>query len=1288
TGFVIASTPCGTTVFNTNQAGIVAQAPATGMSVVKTQNPAAPGTGAPVTYRIVVVNTGTMTITNLVVTDTVSPVVTGATGDQPAAFGAASISNMVTGTLFGWSNNATSLGLGQAFTFTVTGVVGTVCINTAVSNTAYVMGTGACTTTVLSTSPSTGFVLSAPVMDFTVTKQLNGGTTVGAQMSYSIILTNIGGATITNLTVVDTVSSVIVNQVGGTPPGWAAPVVTSVASGTRYVWTGAGLNFYPGTTTTFTISGNYGVVCVATQVSNTAYATGGISCAQTDHFSTTAVGVLLQPVTTGLSVLKIQTPVSPGVGSTVKYGIVVTNTGTATITNLTVVDTISPVVTGAAGDQPATFPAATVTSIASGTRFLWSGTAGTGLGLGQSWTFTVTGVVGPVCLTTAVSNTAFVAGTAVCSATVLTTNVVGFVVDAPVLSVQVQKTINGGAWPGAPVTYSILVTNTGGATITSLVVEDTISPVVVGAVGGSPGGWPAPVVTSIASGTRFEWTSAAGLTFYPGTTTTFTISGRYGVVCANTAVSNTAFVMAASACASTTWTTNVVGAVIPAPVTGLSVLKTQTPAAPVSGGAVTYRIVVGNTGTMTISCLTVTDTISAVITGATGDQPAAFAAAAVSNMTTGTLFGWSACGLTLGLGQAFTFTITGTVGTICVNTAVSNTAYALGSGACSTTALATSPSTGFVLAAGVMDFSVVKTVTPGAWAGTPVTYTIVVTNTGAAAIEKLTIMDTVSPVIVNQVAGTPAGWAAPVVTGVASGTRYVWSATGISLVAGASTTFTISGNYGVVCASTPVSNTAFVIGGLVSCAVETNHPSNVVGAVIPPVQTGLAVRKILTAPSVLPGSAVTYAIVVTNNGTATIANLVVADTISPVVMPPLASDQPATFPAATVTSIASGTRFLWSGSTAAGLGLGQSWTFTITGVVGSVCNQTAVSNTAFVAGSAACSTTSMTTNLVGFVVDAPILSFTATKSIMGGSGTGIGSPVIYQIVVANTGEATISALTVVDTVSPVFVVGTPTQPGAFAAPAVASVASGTRYVWSAVGLTFSPGTNLTFTLPGNYGVVCVPTATSNTAYVIAAECSETRGFSNVVGSVVLPATLSYSIVKSLAPAAPVVGGPVQYQILVTNTGAATITNLVVVDTVSPVVTVGTQNAPAGFTAQAVTQSISGTIYSWINSAAFLPGTSVTFQLDGTVGPICFETAVSNTAYLVAATACTTTRMASNVTGYVLAAPTMSFSVVKTQTGGAGIGAPVQYQIAITNTGAVVIDSLTIVDTISAVVQNV
>ncbi|MEK7477648.1 MAG: hypothetical protein AAB152_18670 [Candidatus Coatesbacteria bacterium] len=648
----------------------------------------------PVKYRLVVSNTGTATITSLTVADTVAPQVVGVTTEQTAPFGAPGVTQGPSGTIYVWSASAAALLVpGATFTFTITGAAGSVCVQTAVSNTGYVAGVGTCAGASALSAPAAGFVITAPTMDFTVTSQLTGGGTVGAAMSYGIIVANTGTATITNLTVVDTVPAVIANQAAGTPAGWAAPVVTSVASGTRYVWSGAGLSLSPGATTTFAISGNYGVVCVPTPVSDTPYATGGISCAQVNHLGN-AAGMLLPPVTTGLAVSMLQTPASPAIGSLVTYRVVVTNTGTATITNLVVVDSIPGLVMSATASEPSGFPTPTV---ASGSVFTW-GSSAANLGLGQSFTFTVTGTVGAVCANTAASASAFVTGTAVCSTTVLTTNPVGFVV--------------------------------------------------------------------------------------------------------------------------------------PAPVTGLTIVKTQTPASPGTGSPVTYRIVVANSGDATITSLTVTDTISPVVTAAAGDQPAGFGAASVTNSSSGTLFGWNSAAANLGPGKSFTFTITGVVGPICVQTAVSNTAYATGTSACSATVVSTSPSPGFVLSAPVMDFTVTKQVTGTAAVGLPVTYTITVANTGEVTIQNLTVVDTVSAVVAGPAAGTPPGWAAPVVTSVVSGTRFVWTGAGLVLGPGTSTTFTIAGTYGVVGNPTQVSNTAYATGGI-SCA-QVMHYSNTVGALILP----------------------------------------------------------------------------------------------------------------------------------------------------------------------------------------------------------------------------------------------------------------------------------------------------------------------------------------------------------------------------------------------------------------------------------------------------------------------
>ncbi|MEK7474451.1 MAG: SBBP repeat-containing protein, partial [Candidatus Coatesbacteria bacterium] len=1366
TGFVIASSAGSTTVLVTNPVGVVLSAPVTGLTVSKLQAPASPGIGGPVTYNVVVVNTGTMTITNLVVVDTISPVVTSATASEPSGFPTPTVVSVAgSGTRFVWSGTAaTNLGLGASWTFTITGVVGPVCGTTAVTNTAYVAGSGACTTTVLLTN-GTGFAVPAPVLSVSVQKTVTGSPWPGSPMTYSIAVTNTGGATIENLTVVDTISPAVVGSAAGTPAGWAAAVVTSVATGTRYEWTGGGLAFYPGTTTTFTISGRYGVVCADRAVSNTGFVIATSRCSTTT-MTTNPVGAVLPAPVTGLTVSELQTPAAPGTGNPVTYRIVIVNSGTMTITNLVVTDTISPVVTGATGDQPATFPAATVTSVASGTRFLWSGTVGAGMGLGQIWTFTVTGVVGSVSVTTAVTNTAYVAGSGACTTTVMATNGTGFVLTAPAnlvgalttsaatlcpgvpflvmltvtntgtigatsvapsvpaasgtggavlvdgpfpsipvplaggasilftwtlegttagtmiltttatgtdagsglpvttgpvtsptvtfnagaallgaasasppsvtagewftltltvtntgsrsatgvtatayavpgtlvafeaytsgggtitagntasyvwtfsasgagvvtftasvngstgggppcggvavmavasvpatvvaavppppLGVTVLKTLAGGSWPGQPVSFGLVVTNTGAATITDLVVVDTVSPVVVGAVATTPAGWAAPVVTSVGSGTRFQWTGS-GLTFYPGTTTTFTISGNIGVVCVAVAVSNTGFVVASDGLSTTVLATNAVGVTVAAPATGLSVVKTQTPATPVTGSPVTYTVVVVNSGTMTITNLTLTDTISPVVMSATAAEPSGFPTPVVTSIASGTRFAWSGSATaSLGLGQAWTFTITGIVGPVCTTTAVTNTAFVTGSGACTTTVMLTN-GTGFAVGAPVLSVSVQKTVTGSPWPGSTVTYSIAVTNTGGATITALTIEDTISPAVVGSVAVTPAGWSAAVVTSVATGTRYEWTGTGLNFYPGTTTTFTISGRYGFVCADTAVSNTAFVIAS--STCSTTVLTTNPVGLVLPAPVTGLSVVKTQTPASPGTGSPVTYRIVVANTGTMTISCLTVTDTVSPVVTG-AAGDQPAAFAAASIASIGSGTLFGWSACGVA-LGLGQAFTFTITGVVGTACIATAVSNTAYALGAGVCAAAAVSTSpSTGFVLSPPALAVSVLKTITGAAGAG--QPVSYSIVVTNTGEATVTGLVVVDTVSPQVTGVTPASPPGWALPVVTSVGSGTRFIWTGAGLSFYPGTTTTFTIAGTVGVVTAETALSNTGFVVATDgCSATVLATNVAGAVI-PGPASLAAQVAVYQAAVCGGETFLVTLTVTNTGA-------------------------------------------------------------------------------------------------------------------------------------------------------
>ncbi len=237
---------------------------------------------------------------------------------------------------------------------------------------------------------------------------------------------------------------------------------------------------------------------------------------------------------------------------------------------------------------------------------------------------------------------------------------------------------------GEPVMYQIVVTNTGGPAIDSLMVVDTVSPVIVGVTTEQPPGF-APVVTQVAGGTRYEWSYSFSGMMPAGTSLTFKVMGKMGVVCAPTAVSNTAYIIAGNTCTTTRMFTNAVGTVVQPPVTGITVVKIQTP--------LTYQIVVTNTGTATIENLIVVDTVAPEVTGVTQDQPSGFTALGPAQLGSGTWYAWSGSGLSLTPGQSFTFTITGAAGVVCSQTMVSNKAYISVSSVCNTTAMGTNQTT-------------------------------------------------------------------------------------------------------------------------------------------------------------------------------------------------------------------------------------------------------------------------------------------------------------------------------------------------------------------------------------------------------------------------------------------------------------------------------------------------------------------------------------------------------------------------------------------------------------------
>jgi uncharacterized repeat protein (TIGR01451 family) len=915
---------------------------------------------------------------------------------------------------------------------------------------------------------------------------------------------------------------------------------------------------------------------------------------------------------------------------------------------------------------------------------------------------------------------------------------------------------------GDPFMYEITVFNSGTATVTNLIVSDTISPVIFSATAYGPTGLPTPSVSQTGSGTLYAWNVTNGF-LVPGASYTYTIAGTVGIVCTQTIVANTAYVSAfAAECAvtSTRMFTNRTEFGLMEPVLTLAVVKSQSTPNPKTGEPMTYTIQVLNAGGATLDNLVVVDTLPPQMTGITTTQSAPFAPPVVTSVPgVGTRYVWSVpVGLNMTPGVSHTFQMDGITGLVCATTPLSNAASAATYTPCSATTVISAAVTA-TIAPPALGITVVKNQTLDTVPDPDVLhYDIVVTNVGSATITSLTVTDTVSPVAWNMVASQPVGWLAPNVSQIlGGGTRFVWSNGGPGFVfpPNSSLTFALDGNVGIVCQKTLVANTAYVTAGSVCAAVSATRFSNEVrfttGA-----NLGLTVVKGNSSfpvgnPQV--GETVNYWIEVTNTGDAPLNNVTVIDTVAPQITGatwtsfsklPAGPDE---FNPPTVTQGASGTLYVWNLTGGQVLDPGQTYRLELAGTVGLVCAPVSVANAVTVKHNTPCGTTSMTYALPGFTVNPPTTSIAVSKRQLRTDGSSYfdwsrtatvtaGETVTYQINVRNAGTATITSLTVTDTLSS-YGAATPVpasplvglafdQPTGFGAVTVISrpIQGGTLYSWTNAGpLNMTPGMTYTFTITGTVDVVFFSYEESNTAYVIArSDCASTKMVTgNTYFKIRIPTT-SVSVVKTMplpASGQAYTGAPIQYQIVVTNTGEATVRNLTVTDTVSPTVLDATgawATSPmadfsispvAGSGSRYTWKSVAGT-YNW-NSGGYLvtdpaankglaPGASVTLDFWGVAGIACTQAAILNSAQVTATSMYGSANVVSNTVSWthlpvvprLSVVTNMSVAGVPNQPSGSAVGTNqiVSYLITVTNSGTDTLTELVVVDTVPAELSGV
>jgi uncharacterized repeat protein (TIGR01451 family) len=798
------------------------------------------------------------------------------------------------------------------------------------------------------------------------------------------------------------------------------------------------------------------------------------------------------------------------------------------------------------------------------------------------------------------------------------------------------------ALPGDTLTYTIVVTNAGPSAVVGAPVSDLVPAELENA------SWTCTSVGGSCADAAGAGDVATTVDLGVGATATITLTADV-VSTALGAVANTATVNAPAGVTDPIVGNNAAGDVTSvSPLADVSITKTDGRATAVAGTATSYSIVVTNPGPSVLGGVRVVDALPATLTGATWVcTPAGGATCALSGA--GSIDEL----VDLPAGATVTFAVDATIDASATGTLSNTATVSLPAPAVDPTP-ANNTATDVTTLLGESDLSITKTdgvatATPG----TTTTYTIVVGNAGPSDAIGAGVTDTV-PGSLSGVTWTcvPSGAASCPAGGSGS------IAAVVDVPVGDAVTFTLTGTIDPA-AIGQIVNTAAVAAppGAFDPVIADNVATD--ADVLVPL-ADIAVTKSNGVATIVPGTATTYTIVVSNlGGPSTVAGVVVDDPL-----PAGATGGSWTCSAAPGSSCgaASGAGAL---STTATIAPGADVTYTVT-------VQTAVA--------AGVLTNVVTATVPPGVVDpdpsnnsatdVDTLQLTADLSVTKLASVAEitqGDPFSFTITVTNGGPNPMLGVAV-DDVMPANVTGAtwtclPSAGASCAAP------NGSGSISTTVGLAV--GASATF-------VVNVRAASDATGSIV-----NTVGIAPPAGAfdpdtTDNSATATVPVLVTIPPAAielskttsatgfDRVGQAISYTLVATNTGGFPLTGVTITD---PLATIGSC-VPA-------------------QPAALAPGGTITCQATHTVTQSDLDRgSVVNTAVVTAIDPLGATVRSVSQTVTVVAAASPALQIVKstTSTGFSAVGDLVGYTITVTNTGNVTLEAVTVTDTI-AVVAN-
>jgi len=397
---------------------------------------------------------------------------------------------------------------------------------------------------------------------------------------------------------------------------------------------------------------------------------------------------------------------------------------------------------------------------------------------------------------------------------------------------------------GAPITYTVAVTNLGPSEATSAEILDTL---------------PAGVAFESAATSQGTYDAGTGLwtlgTIPVNGTETLSITAR---VIALGALDNTAIRQSSAPADPNPANDSASVTSTPSLIADLAVTKTPSSQAAVAGTSLSWTIVLTNNGPSDVAGASVSDAFAATFTGVL------WTCTASSGSTCGVVSGSGSIATTVDLlanGNA-TFVATGLIAPAATGS-LDNTAAATAPAGTADPDLANNTATGSVQLTGSADLQITASGPPSVVPGNDVAYTFTITNTGPSAATGVTLN-----------APTPAGLVLASVSGACTAIPCML---GGAIAPGDSqavmVTFTVPATYAGL---SPI-----VVTATISSPTDLNPANDSVTLSTPVTPTAdLSITKAGSA-STVPGGTVTYTIGISNAGPSSAVDVTVADSTPP-----------------------------------------------------------------------------------------------------------------------------------------------------------------------------------------------------------------------------------------------------------------------------------------------------------------------------------------------------------------------------------------------------------------------